>query len=49
MKSPWNTRPYAPKPRSGRQKRHDLVLYTALFAGPVAATVMAAAIAATLR
>ena len=46
MRNPWNTRPYAPKPRPDAEKRRrDLMLYTAIFAGPVAAAVLAGATA----
>ncbi len=49
MKSPYNTRPYALKARPGASRRRDLMMYTAIFAGPAAATVMAVAVAMASR
>ncbi len=46
MKSPYTTRPYRLRPKTGADRRRTVILYTAATAGPLAfmATIMAAAL-----
>ncbi len=50
MKKPYNTRPYAVRPKPGAEaRRRAVMLYVAAVSGPIAAMVMAAAAAVTLH